>query len=514
MVLGRVAMCSAAVILATGALLGQPAAAASAHTSVSGYKTSHATVALGASLFDRVRISPGAHRQVKIQYRRGGATSWHRALTGKASSAGRFLARYQPPAAGTWHFRLVVKASSAGSAQHTKSRTIVAKAVGARGAVSLLTANPRYNRSNHSYGFGMDLSPKWSPNGRYVTFDPAGDWQPPRNHQLLVRDLATGSAQVASANVAGVAGDDASGDALWSPDSTWVAFTSGADNLVGGMGGDEFHGFVKNMSSGAIAAPPGMPLGFTNDSTALLIRSATDVLRYELATGTTTDVGTGPDPQYNRYAELSPDTTRLLFTSVEPLTGDDTGFNGSDAFVQTIATGELTRVSVGDARQALRGDTKRARWSPTGDRVLLVGAYHGLGTHDHAFVKNLSTGTLTRVDNNRDGHAPRNGINTAIWSPSGAAVAFTALADDIAPHTKQFIFGLYLRDLNSGGTALVSSTAAGAIPSMLKVDDSGELVSAPSFAPDGRSIAFRSWATDLLAGRKMDRPGLYIKHLP
>ena len=97
------------------------------------------------------------------------------------------------------------------------------------------------------------LRPGISADGRFVTFDSgATNLAPPVNpgDAVFVHDRLTGTTELASISSAGAAGNGASLLPAISPGGRFVAFQSGATNLVPGDTNGLFDSFVHDRQSG------------------------------------------------------------------------------------------------------------------------------------------------------------------------------------------------------------------------------------------------------------------------
>jgi Tol biopolymer transport system component len=117
--------------------------------------------------------------------------------------------------------------------------------------------------------------------------------------------------------------------------------------------------------------------------------------------------------------------------------------------------------------------------------VLIVSA--GFGTT--AWAK---TGSTVRVS---EGPAGQDATSNSSWpslSADGQFVAFSSWASNLVPNDLNDTSDIFVRDLATGTTTLVS------------VDSDGVQANGPSFSPsisaDGNVVAFRSYATNLVAG--------------
>jgi hypothetical protein len=119
------------------------------------------------------------------------------------------------------------------------------------------------------------------------------------------------------------------------------------------------------------------------------------------------------------------------------------------------------------------------------------------------FVRDLSTGTTTLVSvnaagtNSGNGNSGVSGINGPSFllpsfaiSGNGRWIAFSSFATDLAPKDTNGLEDIYVRDLQTGMTSLVTINAAGSA--------SGNGYSTfPNITADGSTVSFRSRANDL-----------------
>jgi Tol biopolymer transport system component len=222
-------------------------------------------------------------------------------------------------------------------------------------------------------------SAMWSPDGTRIAFSTTTSLLPGETFGyggVYVVPSAGGAVQEVSRTADGADNDHVAGFPVWSPDSTRIAFSSIADNLVPGDTNGDGCGclvedvFVKTLASGAIErvstasageeangmsvkpawSPDGTRIAFFSNATNLVsgdTNKSPDVFVKSLTTGVVQRVNTAYDGQ---QAELpsgadenwlgvrwSGDPTRVVFsTSAKNLVTDDT--NGvSDVFVKVVS---------------------------------------------------------------------------------------------------------------------------------------------------------------------------------
>jgi Tol biopolymer transport system component len=160
--------------------------------------------------------------------------------------------------------------------------------------------------------------------------------------------------------------------------------------------------------------------------------------------------------------------------------------------VRDVAGGVTTNASAGDGGAPANRFTDAPTIDTAGDRVAFETAATNLvpgPTLDtvHVYVRDLSTGTIQRVDRKADGSAPANGAHDAVVSGDGTKVAFVSDSPDL-PNADTHEHA-YLADLATGAITLVDRTAGGTIGD----NDVREV----DVSADGSRVAFISDAKNL-----------------
>jgi Ca2+-binding RTX toxin-like protein len=268
---------------------------------------------------------------------------------------------------------------------------------------------------------------------------------------VYVQDLDTGLITLVSTSASGVKGNGVSGAqgaSVFSPDGTLVAFTSTATNLVPGDTNGVYDIFIKNLVTGAITRANVSAAGIE-------------------ANGAFFDPGS-----------FSPDGTKLLIRadSADNLVpGAGTG----NIFVKDLVTGELTLVTA-DA-DGVQGNSFSypGGFSPDGRYVVFQSNASNLVPGDtngqqDIFIKDLLTGSVTRVSAAPDG-TQANGYNaTPRFSPDGLSVIFWTFAPNLAANvdtTRGSWVVVRIAHLATEGVDALSGTAAGETIDGLGGDD-------------------------------------------
>jgi Tol biopolymer transport system component len=288
------------------------------------------------------------------------------------------------------------------------------------------------------------------------------------NNQIVVKSLTTGDAVIASSAADGTEGNDnANGYSAISGDGKLVALSSGATNLVANDTNAAYDVFIKNVATGAI-------------------------LRASTAADGTQANGTSTLPT------ISGDGRTVAFTSsASNLVAGDT--NGADdVFVKNLTTGAITRVSTAaDGTQgnsasglftSLSRDGKLVAFSSSATN-LVAGDTNGV---DDIFVKNLTTGAITRVSTATDGTQGNVGSLAPVISADGTKVSFSSRASNLVPGDTNISNDLFVKDLITGELTRVSVNASGT--------QGNAASNASSLSADGSRIAFQSNASNLVPG--------------
>ena len=138
--------------------------------------------------------------------------------------------------------------------------------------------------------------------------------------------------------------------------------------------------------------------------------------------------------------------------------------------------------------------------STNGQFVLFESAADDLVASDtnsaaDVFVRDVVNGTTTLVSANTNGVSGNGAAYSSAMTPDGRYVAFASAATDLVPGDTNGIPDIFVRDLWSGTTTLVSVGAMSANGYYQSRSDT------PAITPDGRYVAFYSSATNLVPGQ-------------
>jgi Tol biopolymer transport system component len=344
----------------------------------------------------------------------------------------------------------------------------------------LVSSNAAGTGSGNGESFVAARTPAFSPDGTRIAFSSRATNLGPPDHNgaydVYVRDLRTGTVELVSTNAAGT--DGGNGDSsfpVFSPDGDRIAFFSRADDL-GPLDSprldDDLDVYVRDLRSG---------------TTSLVSTNAGGTDSGDATSGFMLPV-------------FSPDGTKLAFESLASDLGTITDANFSwDVFVRDLTTDTTTLVSANQAGTGTNeGDSHGPVFSPDGTKVAFYSAASGLqpiGTFglSNVYLRDLTTSTTTLVSVNAAGTLGANDRSfLPTFSPNGHEIAFTSDATDMGPTDTNRFTDVYLRDLTAGTTELVSANGDGT-----DAGDAGSSSEQVGFSPDGTKIAFVSAAGNL-----------------
>jgi len=340
------------------------------------------------------------------------------------------------------------------------------------GEVTLISRSLEGEAGNgESYGISI------SQDGRYVTFvSDASDLVLDDTNEasdVFVHDLLTGDIRRLSVDSNGLQGDGDSYSASISADGYYLTFESEASNLSEGDDNYANDVFLHNLISGA---------------TQLISRSTAGIQ------------GNGgawsPVMSSNgRYIAYSSESNNLV--------ADDHNCE-SDIFLFDAVTGETRRVSIGMGGEEPEERSFISSISSDGRFIAFDSYADNLVANDHnerldAFVFDAQTNTTILISANMEGESGNHNSYEPFVSADGRFVVFGSNANDLVLGDPDFGNDVFIRDLQTGTTRLLSVNINGS---------KGNYGSFPSWiSPDGRFIVFNSGAFNLVEGDVAAGPG-------
>ena len=414
---------------------------------------------------------------------------------------------------------------------------------------------------------GLSLPGTWtlSSDNRYLAFSSDADNLVPndtnRYRDIFVRDLLLGSTRRVSMAADGSAADGNSTEPSISGDGRFVAFTSGADNLVANDTNRLADVFVSDLQSGTTTlvsvSTNGVSAG--NGASGSPVISADG--RFVLFQSAAKNLVPGPYPYTSvanenlflrdRQAQI---TYALTMGGVlaATMTSDghyvafagslDVYFPGSHLFVWDSWTASLVytnttstaAISLGISRDGQRlalldgsswaalsgvdwatnrvwaiNSGLRAASRPglrfSGDgRFLTYAAGANSATANQVYLYDCQAETRLLVSQTSGGSGPANGNSDAPdISKDGSFVAFRSTATDLFPAATNGLPAIFLYDVTNNVTLLASASRFGN-------GTSDNLCLAPAFSGDGSVLVFGSWASNLAAHDFKDSADIFL----
>ncbi|MCL4261755.1 MAG: PD40 domain-containing protein [Anaerolineae bacterium] len=334
--------------------------------------------------------------------------------------------------------------------------------------------------SGGGQGNGESSRPAVSADGRYIAFSSdannlvGGDTNGVRD--IFVHDRVTNTTQRVSIRTGGEQANSPSFSPAISDDGQIVAFYSLASNLV------------------------------SNDT-----NGRADVFAHDRQTGQTSLMSVvinGTANGDSRDPDISGDGRYVVFSSTaNNLVGGDT--NQVDDIFRWDRVGLLMeRISV-DSNEAEANDYSRhPAINGNGQRIVFTSDAGNLVAGDgnftaDIFLRDTSTGTTSRVSIT-DGGGEANGTS---WLPDisggGEHIVFVSYATNLVGNDANGYADVFLRNTGTGRTHIISIATDGTQGNNGSED--------PSVSADGRYVAFDSFATSLSPGTSPDLRKLFVR---
>jgi len=322
----------------------------------------------------------------------------------------------------------------------------------------------------------------------------------------------------------GIQGNAGSSSPSMSADGRFVAFGSSASNLVFGDTNGAFDVFVYDRATGATErvsvdsagsqanspsydpsiSSDGRFVAFYSDASNLVpddTNGAFDVFVYDRATGAMERVNVDSAGSQANAESINPSISSdgrfvAFYSQASNLVPGDT--NGQpDVFVHDRVTGVTERVSVDSVGNQANGYSYDESISADGRFVAFRSDASNLVPGDtngrfDVFVHDRVTGVTERVSVDSVGNQENGYSYDESISADGRFVAFASGASNLVPGDTNGQPDVFVHDRLTGATERVNVDSAGS-------QANGQSYS-PSIGSDGRFVAFRSLASNLVSG--------------
>lgn len=398
-----------------------------------------------------------------------------------------------------------------------------------------------------------------SADGRYIAFDSDATNLVPGDtndtSDVFVRDRLTGTTTRVSVASDGSQGADTgqfpypySANPSISADGRYVAFTSGASNLVDGDTNRTPDVFVHDQQTGATTrvsvasggaqswgggfytaiSADGRYVAFVSGASDLVpgdTNQQRDIFRHDRQTGLTTRVSVSTTgAQSNGSSDyskpvMSGDGRFVAFRSWASnlVPGDSNG--ASDVFLRDTQLGTTTRISVASDGTEANELSYEPSISTDGRYIAYGSGASNLVPGDDNHVADIYrydrlTGATIRISPaaaTYEGFLP-GGAKSAALSGDGRYVAYRSDAIDIVPDDTNKSVDVFVHDVATGGAQLVSRTATGAQAEGWPADFTQSVTVAMS--ADGQHISYNSGATNLVDGDTNGIGDIFVSSRP
>lgn len=352
---------------------------------------------------------------------------------------------------------------------------------------------------------------------------------------VFMRDLTTDQTTLVSVSSAGVQANSESFPWDVSSDGRYVVLNSSADNLIPvdtNTSQDVFlrdvvslettlvsqatDGSEANFSSSAgSVSDDGRYVAFTSMATNLVagdVAFTNDVFVRDLTLGTTTCISENSTGTIGindcSSPTISADGRYVAFLGYAsgPGTGDGDLVGdgmGAGVYLRDLLTDTTTRVSVTvDALPEngisyypfISADGNVVAWHSTSSNLV----EGDMGGQKDVFAHNIDTGDTVLVSKSTDGVQGNGESRWAALTTNGRYIAFYSYSDNLAADDVNAFADVFLHDLLTGRTELVSRNMIGG-----GTDGDSET---PAISADGSYVAFESGASNLVSG---DTNGVY-----
>ncbi len=427
----------------------------------------------------------------------------------------------------------------------TATLTIAKNHVPSPASVTLLSrAWTNFPAMPGNYNAHLD-APSMTADGRWIAFSSvANDLAEQITNQniftnVFVTDMSSGDVTLASVNMLGMGcGDSNSFDAQITPDGRYVAFQSYSTDLVSNDFNNNLDVFVRDLDLGETklvsirADGAGSSFGSavldaisTNGQFVLFETSATDVVAQavsgngdiylrDLVNNKTTLASagaSGPGSGYSHGAAMTPDGRYVVFASYSTnlVAGAVVTNFAQNIYLRDTVAGTTRIVSV-NGSQGGSGESLNPIITPDGQYVVFDSYATNLSPNitnklEHVFICDLSTGVISPIDVSADGALAVYSANLASVSTNGRFVLFYSSAINLVTNGVSSQQALFLRDVVSNGTYLVSVNLNGAASF---IGTSSDAV----MSPDGRYIAF-DCTDELVTNYSYATPDVYVRDM-
>jgi Tol biopolymer transport system component len=224
----------------------------------------------------------------------------------------------------------------------------------------------------------------------------------------------------------------------------------------------------------------------------------------DLQTSQTIPIGPmGPGAGGGQCPSMPDDGQLVTFDSFNALVPGDT--NGmEDVFVRALSGGDYERVSIPPAGGQFDTPCFNSKMSADGRFVVFdnFASFAGTGANDQLYVRDRQNGSTALASVALDGGLGNAHSGQGTLSDNGRFVAFTSSASNLVPDDTNQSADVFVRDMQNGVTTRVNVSSSGITgPSTLGAAD---------ISGDGRFVTFTSESDQLIDGDSNARPDVFV----
>jgi Tol biopolymer transport system component len=352
-------------------------------------------------------------------------------------------------------------------------------------------------------GNGDSYAAAVTDNGRYIAF---ASWATkllannkvtyPGLTNVFLKDILTGTVTLISSNSAGAEGHGMSDTPSISSTGNAVVFVSNAQDLVANDTNTNFQVFVKYLITGTTT--------LLNGTTALVSAAPS-------RTGSVIGNGFSGDPPV-----LSSDGLFVAFDSLaNNLVGTDTN-QTFDVFVKSFVDSSIVRASTtsygniqlnkASTSPAISANGRYVAFLTTAKALTIPASFC---TGQNVYLKDLWTSAVKLVSKPTT-TAPcyGNTLSPPVISEDGRYLAFSSDANNLVLKDTNKTTDVFFRDMATGVTKILSANSSN-IPGTSYGNGYSDQ---PSMSADGRFVAFRSQATNLVPVTLNTSWNIYVRN--
>ena len=347
-------------------------------------------------------------------------------------------------------------------------------------------------------GSGRSEQPSVSASGRYVAFestafDLAGVTDTNSGADIFVRDQQTGVTVLVSVNSAGNGtGNRPSTKPFISADGRYVVFQSDSGTLTPNDGNTTTDVFLRDLQAGTTtllsAAVGGASSGNSASSDPVISANGRVVVFHSFASNLVPGDTNGATDVF--AYDVQTGTTSLVSANTAGAAGNDS------SFMERVGYVEFYRRVLSDDGRFVVFTSRASDLSPLDPNHV-----------DDSYVRDLQTGTTTLVSVNKTGTGS-SGATIPVISGNGRYVSFQSTATDLTANDPGNGLDLFVRDLQTATTSLVSVTRAGA-----GADAHGNSYFFHTMSYDGRFVAFEAQSNNIVENDAGSSNDVFVRDL-